>query len=177
MPMTLRRLAPLGGALLLALAACETAPTNNDSRSGTGVSNTGANTPTVAGIDRGNLRGPVGSTAALPFAEGADRVFFAYDRSELTPAARGTVSKWGAYLMADTGRNLMIEGHADERGTREYNLALGERRAAAVREYLLTLGVKPTQLKTASFGKERPAIAGSSEQAWSQNRRAVAVVN
>jgi peptidoglycan-associated lipoprotein len=79
--------------------------------------------------------------------------------------------------MAYPANKIIIEGHADERGTREYNLALGERRANAAREYLISLGVNPNRAKTISFGKERPAIPGSNENAYAQNRRAVAVLS
>lgn len=106
-----------------------------------------------------------------------DRVLFGFDQSTLTSTGRTQVERWGAWLEVFPQNKIMIEGHADERGTREYNLALGERRANAAREYLVSLGIDPNRIKTISFGKERPAIPGSSENAYAQNRRSVAVVD
>jgi peptidoglycan-associated lipoprotein len=106
-----------------------------------------------------------------------DRVFFAHDKSELTSKARATLQLWARNLNAYPMVDALIEGHCDERGTREYNLALGERRAGAVRNYLISLGVAPARLKTVSYGKERPAMVGKGEEAWSLNRRAVLIAN
>jgi peptidoglycan-associated lipoprotein len=106
-----------------------------------------------------------------------DRVLFGFDQSTLTSTARTQVERWADWLEVNPQNRLLIEGHADERGTREYNLALGERRANAAREYLVSLGIAPNRLRTISFGKERPAIPGSSENAYAQNRRAVAVLD
>ena len=106
-----------------------------------------------------------------------DRVFFGYDKSTLSSSARNQIERWGAWLITYPQNKLIIEGHADERGTREYNLALGERRANAAREYLISLGIDPNRVKTISFGKERPAIPGSNKNAYEQNRRAVAVLD
>ena len=105
-----------------------------------------------------------------------DRVFFDTDRSDLKPQARSTIEALAAWMNEHPGVALTIEGHCDERGTREYNLALGERRANAVRDYLVALGVSGNRLGTISYGKERPAVPGSSESAWAQNRRGVFVV-
>lgn len=104
---------------------------------------------------------------------GNDRVFFAFDSSELTPAARETLQKQGEWLREHRRVAATIEGHADERGTREYNLALGERRATAVKNYLVALGIPANRLETISYGKERPAVLGSGERVWRQNRRSV----
>ena len=106
-----------------------------------------------------------------------DRVFFDYDRSDLKSEAQETVEKVAAWLLTYPDVTLAIEGHCDERGTREYNLALGERRANSVRSYLLALGIDANRLTTISYGKERPSVLGSTEVAWAQNRRAVFVVN
>jgi peptidoglycan-associated lipoprotein len=105
-----------------------------------------------------------------------DRVFFAHDRYDLSPDARRTLERQSAYLKQYGDVRFIIQGHADEHGTREYNLALGERRAAVVKDYLVALGVPATRLATVSYGKERPAVLGSNEAAWSQNRRAQSVV-
>jgi peptidoglycan-associated lipoprotein len=106
-----------------------------------------------------------------------DRVFFDFDRSELRPDARETVDRLAVWLAANPSVTMTIEGHADERGTTEYNLALGERRAASVHDYLIALGVSANRLSTISYGEERPAVSGQGEWAWSQNRRDVFVVN
>ena len=112
-----------------------------------------------------------------PIADAGDRVFFHYDRSELTSQARETVEKVTTWMQTYPDATLTLEGHADERGTREYNLALGQRRATAVRNYMEALGVDASRLNVISYGKERPAVLGSNESAWAQNRRAVFVVN
>ena len=105
-----------------------------------------------------------------------DRVFFATNKSTLTTASRDTMRTQAAW-MRKKGKDLSftIEGHADERGTREYNLALGERRANAVKDYLLTYGISGNRLSVISYGKERPVNSGSNPLAWSQNRRSVTV--
>ena len=105
-----------------------------------------------------------------------DRVFFATNKSTLTTASRDTLRKQAAW-MRKKGKDLTfgIEGHADERGTREYNLALGEKRANAVKDYLMTYGISGSRLSTISYGKERPVNSGSNPLAWSQNRRSVTV--
>ena len=105
-----------------------------------------------------------------------DRVFFATNKSTLTTASRDTLRTQAAWMRAK-GKSLSftIEGHADERGTREYNLALGEKRANAVKDYLLTYGISGGRLSVISYGKERPVNSGSNPLAWSQNRRSVTV--
>ena len=104
-----------------------------------------------------------------------DRVFFATNESVLTTASRDTLRKQAAWLRKNSGITVTIEGHADERGTREYNLALGERRANAAKDYLMTYGVSGNRLSVISYGKERPVNSGSNPLAWSQNRRSVTV--
>lgn len=104
-----------------------------------------------------------------------DRVFFAYDKSDLSRAARDVLDCQAAWLNANTAMNIRIEGHCDERGTREYNIALGERRANAVKDYLVAKGVQASRLNTISYGKERPEMVGSNEESWRQNRRGVSV--
>jgi peptidoglycan-associated lipoprotein len=105
----------------------------------------------------------------------ADRVFFATNKSSLTTASRATLRKQATYLRKNKNLNVTIEGHADERGTREYNLALGERRANAARDYLMTYGISGKRINVISYGKERPVNPASSALAWSQNRRSVTV--
>jgi peptidoglycan-associated lipoprotein len=105
-----------------------------------------------------------------------DRVFFAYDSSELTDEARDTLARQAEWLEYHSRARVNIEGHCDERGTREYNLALGERRANAVKSYLMALGVSASRMNPISYGKERPAVVGNDDSAWSQNRRGVLTV-
>ena len=104
-----------------------------------------------------------------------DRVFFATNKSTLTTASRDTLRKQAAWMRKNKDVNVTLEGHADERGTREYNLALGERRAYAAKDYLMTYGISGGRISVISYGKERPVNSGSSPLAWSQNRRAVTV--
>jgi peptidoglycan-associated lipoprotein len=104
-----------------------------------------------------------------------DRVFFATNRSSLTTASRETLRKQATYLRKNKNLNVTIEGHADERGTREYNLALGERRANSAKDYLMTYGISGKRISVISYGKERPVNPDSSSLAWSQNRRSVTV--
>ena len=104
-----------------------------------------------------------------------DRVFFGLDKSEITSESADTLKRQAAWMRDNPNVTVVIEGHADERGTREYNLALGERRANAVREHLISLGVSTARIGTISYGKERPAVLGSNEAAWGQNRRGVTI--
>ena len=106
-----------------------------------------------------------------------DRVFFESDSPELTPQARTTLEKQAQWLQHYNRYAFTIEGHADERGTREYNIALGARRAQTVRDYLAARGVDPSRMRTISFGKERPVAVCNDISCWSQNRRAVTVLN
>jgi peptidoglycan-associated lipoprotein len=105
-----------------------------------------------------------------------DRVFFAYNESDVSSEARATLDRQAAWLKKYGSVSVTVEGHCDERGTREYNLALGERRATAVKNYLVADGIPASRIKTISYGKERPAVVGSNEAAWAQNRRGVTVV-
>lgn len=100
----------------------------------------------------------------------ADRTFFAYDRSDLTPDAQKTLKDQAAWMMSHPDTNVTIVGHCDERGTREYNIGLGERRATAARDYLVAQGISPDRITIISKGKDDPIVDGSSEEAWAQNR-------
>ena len=106
----------------------------------------------------------------------SDRVFFETDSYSLDGPSRATLDAQAAWLTRNAGVRVTIEGHADERGTREYNLALGDRRANSARDYLQSRGVSAARMQTISWGKERPAVDGHDESAWAQNRRAVTVV-
>jgi peptidoglycan-associated lipoprotein len=106
-----------------------------------------------------------------------DRVFFTVDSSALSAEAQQTLTRQAQWLNQYSQYNFVIEGHADERGTREYNLALGDRRANAVKNYLVALGIDPARLLTISYGEERPAEPGNDDTAWAKNRRAVSLVS
>jgi len=106
-----------------------------------------------------------------------DRVFFESDQTDLTSQSRATLDKQAQWLMTYNRYSFTIEGHADERGTREYNIALGARRAQSVRDYLSSRGIDPSRMRTISYGKERPVAVCNDISCWSQNRRAVTVLN
>ena len=136
------------------LTACAT-----QKKVGTGVSDVYTGTDTVKQLASG-----------VP-----DRVFFATNDTVLTTASRETLRKQAAWLRKNSSINVVLEGHADERGTREYNLALGERRANSAKDYLMTYGISSNRISVISYGKERPVDSGSTPLAWSKNRRSVTV--
>ena len=119
--------------------------------------------------------GGVGTQEDLAVTAG-DRVFFGYDQYNLTDEARNTLTLQSEWLKQYPNVSIVVEGHADERGTREYNLALGERRANSVKNYLIASGIDPTRVRVISYGKERPEVPGSTPSAWAQNRCGVTVV-
>jgi len=126
----------------------------------------------------GQLQGDVytGSDSVEYLASGVpDRVFFATNETVLTTASRETLRKQAAWLRKNSDLNVVLEGHADERGTREYNLALGERRANSAKDYLMTYGISSDRISVLSYGKEKPIDSGSNPLAWSKNRRSVTV--
>jgi peptidoglycan-associated lipoprotein len=146
------------------LAACDTTPKATDTGAAAGT----ANTFTPAATD---------GTPAAELVQVGDRVFFAFDKSDISGESRAILERQSAFTKKYPQLTFTIEGHCDERGTREYNLALGERRATAAKNALVALGVQASRLQTISYGKERPAVVGSNEAAWAQNRRAVTVIN
>lgn len=162
---------------LVAVAACSSDSRRDDDRSRSGrSSSSGSGTPSggvtgdvYGGSSAGAEDGAAGAAAgALP----AGRVvYFDLDSSELKPEGQALVDAWGAYLSANAGVKVRLEGHADERGTREYNVALGERRANTVQQALTARGVGARQISVSSFGEERPVAVGHDDAAWSQNRR------
>ncbi len=163
------------------LAACETTPQESADTSGQGGGTSTAATttaPTTGQAAPSNSD----SVAIIPGSQEdlvlnvGDRVFFAYDRYDLDGEAQSALQRQAAWMNKHPQTTVIIEGHADERGTREYNLALGERRANSVKEYLVGLGVNPARVDTISYGKERPVALGHDESAWAQNRRGVTVV-
>lgn len=159
---------------LTMVAACETAPQDSSNLDGTG--GTGGTGSYADGSGR-NVSGTVrpGTQGDLEQNVG-DRVFFGYDSSVLTAEGQQTLERQAAWLKQYSSVNVTVEGHADERGTREYNIALGERRANAAKNYLVSLGIDSSRISVVSYGKERPAVLGSTEDAYAQNRRAVTVV-
>ena len=155
----------------LALAAC-----NNPDRFGAGGGPGGPGGP--GGIDSMGLGDPNDPTSVAYFQQRlGDRVFFAVDQSTLSGEAQAVLAGQAQWLNANPGYAIIIEGHADEQGTREYNFNLGERRAAAVQQYLISQGVAPNRMRTVSYGKERPVEVCSSEACWAKNRRAVTVLS
>ena len=128
----------------------------------------------IGGVIQGDVY--TGTEGVEYLADGVpDRVFFATNESILTTASRETLRAQAAWLRKNSDINVVLEGHADERGTREYNLALGERRANSAKDYLMTYGISSDRISVLSYGKERPVDAGSSPLAWSKNRRSVTV--
>lgn len=163
---------------LLLVAACETAPTETGDSSGGGATTqtSGSGSTTTVVTETKTTTVQPGSQEDLVLNVG-DRVFFGFDKYDLSDEAQATLQRQAAWLKANPTVTLLVEGNCDERGTREYNLALGERRATAVKNYLVTLGVSADRLSTISYGKERPVALGHNEAAWAQNRRSVSVVN
>ena len=151
------------------LAACETASQVSGDSASTSASNTASSSSASSSA--------ANKTPAEKLAQVGDTVNFDFDSAELTVSARSTLNRQSAFLSLNPDLMIVIEGHADERGTREYNLALGERRATAVRDYLVAKGINSARVRTVSYGKERPAVAGSDEAAWAKNRRAATVLN
>jgi peptidoglycan-associated lipoprotein len=127
--------------------------------------------------DRSTMEGPAPGTQQDLVVNVGDRMFFDYDSYTLSAEAQHTAEMQAEWLKRYPNVNVTIEGHCDERGTREYNLALGDRRATAVKNYLVSMGVDGRRINTISYGKERPAVMGSNPSAWAQNRRGVTIVN
>jgi peptidoglycan-associated lipoprotein len=160
------------GKSLLLIAALGLAACNNPDRYGAG----GA-TPGTGGIDTTGLGDPTNPASIAYFNQTVgDRVLFEVDQSTLTPAARTILAAQAQWMIQNPGYAAIIEGHADEQGTREYNLALGARRAAAVQNFLISQGIAATRLRTVSYGKERPLEVCSEEACYAKNRRAVTVL-
>ena len=158
------------------LAACATTPpetSSSGSSTSTSTSTSSSSSSTVSLVQDGVYVGD--ETIEMLAVDVPDRVFFAYDSYALTSAAQSTLSKQAKWLKANPSVTISVEGHADERGTREYNLALGDRRANAAKDYLMSQGISSNRVTTISYGKERPVKSGSNDTAWAQNRRSVTV--
>ena len=180
------------------ITACETASQTTADSSGDSSSSTAASSASTSSSSGSSGSSSSGSSSSSDSsgsasssggaitdkatAEGAlaaigNTVYFAFDSSALSGDTEGTLMRQAAFLNANPALTVTIEGHCDERGTREYNLALGERRATAARDFLLAQGVDSARIRTISYGKERPAVAGSNDSAWAKNRRAATVIN
>jgi len=170
------------------LAACETASTISEEAAGTAAGDAAASSSTAS--SSASSASSASSSSAASNADNSaleaaraemmsigNTVLFGYDSSQLSADAMATLDAQAALLNAKQSFRVKIEGHADERGTREYNLALGERRASAARDYLVAKGVDGSRIRIVSYGKERPAVVGSNEDAWAMNRRSVTVLN
>lgn len=172
--MRVRNLLMVAG-MALALAACSS---TDDQATDVGQVQVGQDTMTAGALDgnAANPYGPVPGSQQDLVVNIGDRVFFGYDQFNVSPEAETILRAQADWMSRYPNVNLSIEGHCDERGTREYNLALGERRANSVKNYLMGLGVSASRISTVSYGKERPAVVGDNAEAWAQNRRAVSVV-
>ncbi len=164
--------------LVLFVAACATKPKDSADASGSG----GNGSDSSVSSEDGTITETAGSGVISGSQEDlivnvGDRVFFGYDSSDLDSDALELLQDQVAWLKQNSDVSVTIEGHCDERGTREYNLALGEKRAQSVKNYLIGLGINPDRVSTISYGKERPAVVGSNDGAWAQNRRSVTTVN
>jgi peptidoglycan-associated lipoprotein len=161
--MNLRSLTLLAAVLLV--AACAENQANKGAATGTG----GAAPPTASAVQPGSEQDLVQNVG--------DRVFFDFDKSDIKPEGRTTLQKQAEWLKKYPNVTVTISGNCDDRGTREYNLALGERRASAAKKALVALGVAANRISTISYGKERPSVVGDNEAAWAQNRNAITSVN
>ena len=194
----IKRLLTICAATFL-LAACETASTDSNevvgsssgSSSGSGAaasassntsSDAGGTTSAGSAGSASSIAGGASSIGSIRtpdelLAKVGSTVYFDYDQSSLTSEAQATLDRQAAFLKASPSFRLVIEGHCDERGTREYNLALGDRRASAVRDYLVAKGINSSRLSTISYGKERPSVGGSNDTSYALNRRSVSRID
>ena len=194
----IKRLLTICAATFL-LAACETASTDSNevvgsssgSSSGSGAaasassntsSDAGGTTSAGSAGSASSIAGGASSIGSIRtpdelLAKVGSTVYFDYDQSSLTSEAQATLDRQAAFLKASPSFRIVIEGHCDERGTREYNLALGDRRASAVRDYLVAKGINASRLSTISYGKERPSVGGSNDTSYALNRRSVSRID
>ena len=169
-------------AVAFLFAACETA-SNVTGDSVSGSSSSSAMGSASAAPASESATAPSSATSATQMSDAeklaqvGNTVYFGFDSADLSGKAQATLDRQAAFLNVNPALVVIVEGHADERGTREYNLALGDRRATAVRDYLLAKGLNSARIRTVSYGKERPAVSGSNEDAWEKNRRGATVLN
>ena len=159
-----------------AASASSNTSTSSNTASETSSSASGTSASTSASAGGSSSIGSIRSPNEL-LAKVGSTVYFDYDQSTLTAEAQATLDKQAAFLKASPSFRITIEGHCDERGTREYNLALGDRRASAVRDYLVAKGINASRLSTISYGKERPSVGGSNDTSYSLNRRSVSKID
>ena len=171
--MKMKIIAIIGAVSLL--SACETA--SQKVVTGSAASNSGSASSSSSVDKKKSLFAQAKQTAADKLIAVGDRVLFDYDSAKLDSSSKILLDSQSRFLRANTDLNFVVEGHCDERGTREYNLALGEKRATAVRDYLVINGIDPDRIKVISYGKEKPAVIGSNGMAYSKNRRAVTIIN
>ncbi len=162
---------------LFLLASCETATKNAIKGDASKASASAKSSSSVSKSKSKSLFGASKETPADKLIAVGDRVLFDYDSSQLSSEAKLTLDKQSRFLRVNSDLTFTIEGHCDERGTREYNLALGEKRATAVRDYLVIEGISPDRIRVISYGKEKPAVVGSNDMSWSKNRRAVTTID
>jgi peptidoglycan-associated lipoprotein len=165
--MNLRSLSVLAAAVLL-LAACKQSPDTSANTSGA-TNSTGMTAGSQSTATKGSREDFIQNVG--------DRVYFDFDRSDIKPEGQQILQRQATWLMQYPNVTVTVEGHCDERGTREYNLALGNRRANAVKSALVAAGVPANRVQTISYGKDRPVVVGSNEQAWAQNRVGITVIN
>lgn len=177
------KLIALAGALLL-VAACESTPedTVDTSGTGTGASTTSPGTTTTPGTSTSpgiQTTEPIDNRTMteILIEDVGDRVFFDFDRATIRPDGEATLRRQAQFLRDNSNLSITVAGHCDERGTREYNLALGERRANAAKNFLVSLGIDSSRITTTSYGKERPIVLGHNEAAWAQNRVSITSIN
>ena len=170
-----------GALLVFFLAACSTTPKDTADSSGSGSSTassdaSSAEEGTIIETSPDSVSIQPGSQEDLIVNVG-DRVYFNYDSSDLDDEDRAILNSQSKFLNQNQSLKVTIQGHCDERGTREYNLALGEKRASSVKDYLISLGINSERISVVSYGKERPQVLGSNKTAWSMNRRSVTTID
>jgi peptidoglycan-associated lipoprotein len=169
-------------AVVVFLAACETAPKDAGDAAGSGASgssDTSSSSSSSSSASGGSTSSSSGSSTMTKDEELVsigNKVYFDFDSSALSADAKSTLNAQAAFLRSNPSVRITVEGHADERGTREYNLALGDRRASAARDFLVAQGIDGARIKTISYGKERPEMVGSNDEAWAKNRRSVSII-
>ena len=169
-------------AIVAFLAACETAPKDAGDAAGSGASgssDTSSSSSSSSSASGGSTSSSSGSSTMTKDEELVsigNKVYFDFDSSALSADAKSTLNAQAAFLRSNPSVRITVEGHADERGTREYNLALGDRRASSARDFLVAQGIDGARIKTISYGKERPEMVGSNDEAWAKNRRSVSII-